>query len=363
MASLFAQPYINPPDYDTLEFPSKKESLLKHQSAVDEYERCQHSNAAARQELPPQQVDAGGMRMMSNALWIPERAVELQLRLCVEAHCRSAGHRAYEATLGAIKEYVTWTTMAKIVKVFVQNCLDCVATIPGDKVPRPLGTKLHATKPNEIRHFNFLYIGLSRDGGYQYLLLVKDDLSEYLWLVPCRTADAAAAATVDALIRCFTVFNVVLLWISDRDSHFKNEVVQPVQKELKANHHSTTANCPRSNGTIESACKQVIRAFCAVLSELKICADEWPEVVNMVQSVLNNSLSTRLNKRTLMQVFTGHAETTPLALMLKDNVPVNEPLDFTKAQKLMEVDKMSKAMTEIHAQVVERATRDRKAAI
>jgi hypothetical protein len=43
---------------------------------------------------------------MNNALLIPERAVELQLRLCVEEHCRSSEHRAYEATLGEIKEYV-----------------------------------------------------------------------------------------------------------------------------------------------------------------------------------------------------------------------------------------------------------------
>jgi hypothetical protein len=84
-----------------------------------------------------------------------------------------------------------------------------------------------------------------------------------------------------------------------------------------------------------------------VLSELKMYADERPEMVNMVQSVLSNSISTRLNKRTPMQVNTGNAETTPLALMLKDNVPVNAPLDFIKAQKLMEVEKMSKAMTEI----------------
>jgi hypothetical protein len=164
-------------------------------------------------------------------------------------------------------------------------------------------------------------------------------------------------------MRWFAVFGVVLLWISDRGSHFKNEVVQRVQKELKAKHHFTTANCPWSNGTIESACKQVIRAFRAVLSELKMYADEWPEVVNMVQSVLNNSLSTRLNKRTPMQDFTGHAETTSLALRLKDNVPVNAPLDFIKAQKLMEAEKLSKDMTEIHAQVAEKATRDRKAAI
>jgi hypothetical protein len=64
-----------------------------------------------------------------------------------------------------------------------------------------------------------------------------------------------------------------------------------------------------------------------------------------------------------MQVFTGHAETTPLALMLKDNVPVNAPLDFIKAQKLMEVEKLSEAMTENIAQVAEKATRDRKAAV
>jgi hypothetical protein len=89
---------------------------------------------------------------------------------------------------------------------------------------------------------------LSSDGNYQYLLLLKDDLGGYLWLVPFRTADAAA--TVDALMRWFAVFVVVLFWISDRDSHFKNEVVRRVQKELKAKHHFTTTNWPWSDGTI-----------------------------------------------------------------------------------------------------------------
>jgi hypothetical protein len=106
MASLFSQPYISPPEYDTVEFPSTKEILLVQQTAVDVNERCQQGSAMARQEVPPRQVDAVGMRMINNALWIPERADELQLRLCVMAHCVSAGHRAYEATLGAIKAYV-----------------------------------------------------------------------------------------------------------------------------------------------------------------------------------------------------------------------------------------------------------------
>jgi hypothetical protein len=37
MAILFAQPYIRPPDYDTVNFPSKREILLAQQSAVSEY--------------------------------------------------------------------------------------------------------------------------------------------------------------------------------------------------------------------------------------------------------------------------------------------------------------------------------------
>jgi hypothetical protein len=105
MASLFAQPYISLPDYDAVEFPSKKEIILAQQSAFIEYERYQQSNATSCHEVLPHKVDSGGMRMMNNALCIPERAVELQLRLCVEAHCRSAGQRAYQATLGMIKEY------------------------------------------------------------------------------------------------------------------------------------------------------------------------------------------------------------------------------------------------------------------
>jgi hypothetical protein len=64
-----------------------------------------------------------------------------------------------------------------------------------------------------------------------------------------------------------------------------------------------------------------------------------------------------------MQVFAGQAETTSLGLMLNDNVPVNAPLEFIKPQKLMEVEKLSKYKTELHAQVAEQATRDRKAGI
>jgi hypothetical protein len=71
MTSLLSQPCISPPYYETVEFPSKKEILLTQQSAVNEYDRCQQSNAKAWKEVPPQQVDAGGMRRMNTGFRVP----------------------------------------------------------------------------------------------------------------------------------------------------------------------------------------------------------------------------------------------------------------------------------------------------
>jgi hypothetical protein len=68
-------------------------------------------------------------------------------------------------------------------------------------------------------------------------------------------------------------------------------------------------------------------------------------------------------KKKSMQDLTGHADTTPTALMLIDNVPFNALLDFIEAQRVEEVEKLSKTMAKIHAQMTEKATRDRKAAI
>jgi hypothetical protein len=43
LASLSAQPYISPPDYDTVESLSKKEIILAQQSAINEYGRYQQN--------------------------------------------------------------------------------------------------------------------------------------------------------------------------------------------------------------------------------------------------------------------------------------------------------------------------------
>jgi hypothetical protein len=47
------------------------------------------------------------------------------------------------------------------------------------QIATPAGYAATWAKPEETLHFDFFYIGLSRDGKYQYMLLLKDDKSGY----------------------------------------------------------------------------------------------------------------------------------------------------------------------------------------
>jgi hypothetical protein len=96
-----------------VEFPSKKETILAQKSAVQEYSEASNSSRLFVEMNPSLQLEAGGLMMMNHALFIPERAVELLLRLCVEAHCLFTGLRALETMLGAIKESFVWITTAQ----------------------------------------------------------------------------------------------------------------------------------------------------------------------------------------------------------------------------------------------------------
>ena len=70
---------------------------------------------------------------------------------------------------------------------FVRQCLRCADT-RSDVVPRPLGETVDGTAPNEVVHFDYLYVGesgpqasqgLSED-GFRYMLVIMDDLSNFV---------------------------------------------------------------------------------------------------------------------------------------------------------------------------------------
>lgn len=249
-------------------------------------------------------------------IWVPDEE-HLRMRLLVVAHQGGSGHRGQEETMREIRRHFSWEGLADDVKKFVQECLHCVSVGHGKRVPRPLATALHASGVNEVLHFDFLYMeGLrgrtskTTEPAWKYVLVLKDDFSGFVELVPSTGADSST--TVTALLDWFKRFGIVQQWVSDQGSHFMNEVMAALRERLRCDHHFTVAYAPWSNGTVERVNREVLRTSRALLQEWGLRPQDWPSVLPIVQSCLNAAGSRRLNGLSAVQVFLGREVRRPL---------------------------------------------------
>ena len=302
----------------------------------------------------------GILKVRNGATWIPDNSSELQMRISVVGHCGRSGHRGYETTLSTIKDHFFWKTIDADIDAFSKSCLHCALTLGGKRIPRPFGHALHADKPNELIHFDFLFMGESSQ-GYEYVMIIKDDASMYLWLQPA--SDATAEAAVKSLVSWFSAFGVVPTWISDRGSHFKNNLMDAVNKALHTHHHFTAPNTPQTNGTVERVCREVLRGCRALLSEFRLKEKDWPLVLPIVQSVLDHSKLDSLGGRAPITMFTGLPADNPLRLIVPPSHAKPKQLDEIKALRLMNVESLAEALQTMHREVAERRNVRREAAI
>lgn len=153
---------------------------------------------------------------------------------------------------------------------------------------------MHASKPDEIIHFDYCYMGKS-DGEENYVLIIKDDLTSYVWLKPVAVIDAYKTATI--LLDWFSSFGTVYIWVSDQGSHFLNETVKEVNERLKTTHHFTLPYTPWSNGTVEVVCRELQRATKILLNEFQLHSIICKSTLPAVQSALNNTKIKRLQNQ------------------------------------------------------------------
>ena len=154
-------------------------------------------------------------------LWIPGGAKQLQVRSMVCAHMKEAGHRGVVATLHRLSEYCCWFNTEEHVAEFVTQCLHCMDSKAGEKVPRSLGETVHGTRPGEVVQFDYLHVGasgplgddgLDEDGGYRYILVMMDDMSNWVWLEP--TEACTARLTAQHLLTWCNIIGVQEVWVS-----------------------------------------------------------------------------------------------------------------------------------------------------
>ncbi|GMF29378.1 unnamed protein product [Phytophthora fragariaefolia] len=162
-----------------------------------------------------------------------------------------------------------------------------MATASG-RIPRPFGETLKATKPNEVLHFDYLTM-VEGEGGIKFVQKVR------------RRSPG----------------------VSDQAAHFRNQVVESLQRALGAQHHFTTAYTPWAHGTVEVVNSEVLKSIKALLSKHKLPVRDWPSVLPVVQSVLNGMPADRLGDKSPLTAFTALPGATQLQHILHPRNPVD----------------------------------------
>lgn len=321
------------------------------------------SQETSKENAPQRFVSSNqGLVDKNGVHWIPYEDELLKLRIMIAGHSGICGYRGRSTTKAIIHAHFWWTNMETDVSNFVSSCIHCLCTETGETVPRPLGHALHATRPNELLHFDFCYL-MNGEEDKTYVFVQKDDLSGYVWLSPCTAADAEAAA--ENLLRCFSVFGVVHRWVSDRGPHFRNEVIKNIRESTKSDHHFTLAYCPWSNGTVEVVCRELLKSTRALLSEFQLSPRSWPSVIPLVQAALNNSPLPRLGNRCPLTVMTGLRQDSPLLSIKQKEVKESlvQSIEEVRLKQVINLPNIRDALDCIHKDVKDRSDKKRKTAI
>ena len=132
------------------------------------------------------------------AVWIPDEDSDLQLRLCIIAHTGPSGHRGRDSTLRVLQKSYFWSTISTDVWTFVRACLHCLSTTGGGQVRRPFGPSVFGSEANDLLQFDYIELGPSSEGA-KYVLMLRDDHSDYNWFFPLAdtSAENAAVAIID----------------------------------------------------------------------------------------------------------------------------------------------------------------------
>ncbi len=114
----------------------------------------------SRRDLPSSaQMGPDTLWTINDRIWIPDEAEDLQVLVLISVHGGEGGHRGQKPTESVLRERFTWTTLSHDTQDFISACVHCIMAKTGHKIPRPLATTVHATKPNHVIHFDFFVYG------------------------------------------------------------------------------------------------------------------------------------------------------------------------------------------------------------
>jgi hypothetical protein len=284
-----------------------KNMLWPETSEIAEMQKQYFSDSQCASNSDGLLVDSNGRVL------IPIQCENLKLRLCVIAHagCHS-GHLGYHVALNLLKQWVYWVGMERDIRKICSECLHCLPTRKGFRIPRLLGTACHGVRPNQVLHYDYMYIAPNKDDSlnYHWVFVIRDDFSGMVLIRP--TVIPNTRNTVDALLEWRAIFGNSEIYVSDQASYFLSQTMKELATRIGTQQHFVTAYAHYSNGSIEIINREILNLLRSLISELRCNKLEWPWLINLIQHTLNHRPQQRLGGRAPITVMAGLPADNPL---------------------------------------------------
>ena len=271
---------------------------------------------------------------------VPEKLKTLALRI----HHEGLSHFGKGRMLATMKQSYHWKGMEKDVDGHVKACINCKLRKSYQRRARvPIVHYGRTERVLDRVHMDLTGPLRKTKEGHSYILVIKDFLTKYVWLVPLRdkTMEEVAIAFVNDFICQAGIPSMV---VSDRGNEFVNKVMKHVARILNIMKISTTPYNPRADGFVENHNKTLKDQLFHYIDTLK--QDDWDLYLPVVQFMYNTTVS----------LTTGY---TPMFLMTGREArhPSNEHMEkrgMTARDECVDnefVHNLVKLMSTIHIEV------------
>jgi Integrase zinc binding domain/Integrase core domain len=180
----------------------------------------------------------------------------------------TSGHFSTDSMFTKIKARYYWPQYYEDIKEYVKSCDACQRRGRSKK-----NTLLH---PIPV-HSPFYQIGIDFVGplprtqrGKKYIIVAMDYLTK--WPEARAVSEATAEATVNFIYeQIICQHGCPQIILSDRGTHFNNQMVKKLTEKFKINHLLSTPYHPQTNGLVE----RFNRTLCESLAKLSLKNNDW----------------------------------------------------------------------------------------
>jgi hypothetical protein len=181
--------------------------------------------------------------------WIPTSMIP-DILLAYHDHPLS-GHFGVNRTYNKIKDKFYWFQMLDTIKKYIRSCTQCAKfNVQRQKKPGLLQKEPPPEGVFEIMQMDFWKAPIRSSDGNQYVLIITDRLSKYVFAraLPSETAKDTAEMLFEDIILKHGAIRCIQ---SDQGSHFKNELLSAITKLTGCKQIFSIPYHPMSNGQVE----------------------------------------------------------------------------------------------------------------